>query len=345
MTGAPSPSPSPLCGGGWPLRQQGSGEGNPASGREAAFTLGPARSCTLVPLSAGLRPDPPASQGTLPRRGGRGAVAPSAHLAALAVAALRLELDTYPKPGLVSRVDSGSHADMDAATFAASASALEPHFAALARAGAAGLAMPALRRIGLEAETAMRAATGGVNTHRGAIFGLGLLAAAAGALGPGPLPAGALGAHVRERHAAGILGGPELLHAPGARARRRHRVGGAPAEAAAGFPTLYRVGLPALRRARALRPSDANAARVGCCLALVAALEDTNLLHRGGEGGYRFARDAAARFDRAGGVARDDWFARAAALHRAFVARRLSPGGAADLLAMTLFVDALETGA
>ncbi len=91
-------------------------------------------------------------------------------------------------------------------------------------------------------------------------------------------------------------------------------------------------------------PPLSSSSACGCCLALVAALEDTNLLHRGGEDGYHFARDAAARFDAAGGVAQDDWFAQAEALHRAFVARRLSPGGAADLLAMTLFVDRLERG-
>jgi triphosphoribosyl-dephospho-CoA synthase len=274
----------------------------------------------------------------------RGSDTHSETIAAAAVAALRLELDTYPKPGLVSLVDSGSHADMDAATFRASAAALEPWFAALAQAGAAGQAMPQLRRIGLAAEAAMRAATGGVNTHRGAIFGLGLLTAAAGALGTGggPIPAGALGAHVRARHAWGILQGLVPLDAPGARARLRHGVGGAPAEAAAGFPTLYRVGLPALRRARRLRPDDPQAQRVGCCLALIAHLEDTNLLHRGGAEGYRFARAAASDFCAVGGVAQDDWFARAEAIHRAFVARRLSPGGAADLLAMTLFVDGLE---
>ena len=265
-------------------------------------------------------------------------------IAAAAVTALRLELETYPKPGLVSPVDSGSHADMDAATFRASAAALAPYLAALARAGAEDRPMPALRRIGLAAEAAMRAATGGVNTHRGAIFGLGLLAAAAGALRVGgrPLPAGALGAHVRARHGRAILAGPVPLDTPGARARRAHRVGGAPAEAAAGFPTLYRVGLPALRRARALRPGDPQAQRVACCLALIAQLEDTNLLHRGGKAGARFAREAAAGFCAAGGVAQDDWRARAEALHRAFVARRLSPGGAADLLAMTLFVDGME---
>ncbi|MEE7456094.1 hypothetical protein MRSR164_04535 [Methylobacterium radiotolerans] len=116
----------------------------------------------------------------------------------------------------------------------------------------------------------------------------------------------------------------------------------APAEAAAGFPSLYRVGLPALRRGRQARPGDAEAARVEACLALVAHVEDTNLLHRGGPAGFAFARAEAARFIAEGGVAQPDWRERAEALHRAFVARNLSPGGAADLLAMTLFVDGIE---
>ena len=261
-------------------------------------------------------------------------------IARAAAQALRLELETYPKPGLVSHVDSGSHADMDADTFRASTGAIAPFFQSLARAGAAGAPMPALRRVGLEAEAAMRAATSGVNTHRGAIFGLGLLCAAAGALPRAG--AGALGRLVHERYGAAILDGPVLLHAPGARARRRHGVGGAPAEAAAGFPSLYRVGLPALRRGRQSRPGDAEAARVEACLALIAHVEDTNLLHRGGPAGFAFARAEAARFIAEGGVAEPDWRERAEALHRAFVARNLSPGGAADLLAMTLFVDGIE---
>ncbi len=261
-------------------------------------------------------------------------------IARTAARALRLELETYPKPGLVSPIDAGSHADMDAGTFRASTAAIAPFFRDLALAGAMGAPMPALRRIGLDAEAAMRAATGGVNTHRGAIFGLGLLCAAAGAL---PRPAaGALGAGVRARYGGAILDGPVLLHAPGAQARRRHGVGGAPAEAAAGFPSLYRIGLPALHRGRRARPGDAEAARVEACLALIAGVEDTNLLHRGGPEGFAFAREAAARFIGEGGVSLPDWRPRAEALHRAFVARRLSPGGAADLLAMTLFVDAIE---
>ncbi|MDC6130183.1 triphosphoribosyl-dephospho-CoA synthase, partial [Burkholderia gladioli] len=100
-------------------------------------------------------------------------------IGAFAERCLRLEVDTWPKPGLVSRVDNGSHLDMNAGTFARSAAAIGPYLAELARAGAERREMAALRRIGLRAEHAMLAATGGVNTHRGAIFGLGLLCAAA----------------------------------------------------------------------------------------------------------------------------------------------------------------------
>ena len=99
----------------------------------------------------------------------------------MASAALVAELETWPKPGLVSHVDSGSHDDMDHTTFRRSTAAIRPFFASLAIAGAAGAEMERLRQIGRDAEDAMLAATGGVNTHRGAIFGLGLLCAAAGA--------------------------------------------------------------------------------------------------------------------------------------------------------------------
>ncbi len=90
---------------------------------------------------------------------------------------------------------------------------------------------------------------------------------------------------------------------------------------------------------------DDAAARVQACFALIAVLDDTNLLHRGGSAGLRFAQAAARDFLAAGGVGQADWLHRAVAVHRAFVARRLSPGGAADLLAMSLFVAASEEAA
>src|SRR5271168_1267271 len=102
------------------------------------------------------------------------------HVADLAKSALLAELETWPKPGLVSHIDSGSHTDMDAAVMQASAESLRPFFGELAEAGGDGADMSSLRTIGLRAEAAMLAVTGGINTHRGAIFGLGLLCAAAG---------------------------------------------------------------------------------------------------------------------------------------------------------------------
>ena len=264
-------------------------------------------------------------------------------IGAAATRALSLELDAWPKPGLVSPHDTGSHRDMDAAMFRRGIAALAPFLAELAQAGAAGAEMAALRRIGIAAEAAMLRATGGVNTHRGAIFGLGLLCAAAGAAATGPEPTGArLGCIVRRRWGASILEAPVDPGTHGAAAGKRYGAGGARLEAAAGFQTLYGVGLPAFEAALA-RSGDAEAARIQTCFALIAVLEDTNLLHRGGQEGLDFARRAARGFLRDGGIGRAGWRERAAQVHRAFVQRRLSPGGSADLLSMTLFVRAIES--
>ncbi len=265
----------------------------------------------------------------------------------LASAALVAELETCPKPGLVSHVDSGSHDDMDHTTFRRSAAAIRPFFARLAIAGAAGAEMERLRQIGRDAEEAMLAATGGVNTHRGAIFGLGLLCAAAGAASaegaPARLSATQLTDIVARRWGDDILRGPIPLRSNGSGVLRRFGAGGARVEAAAGFPQLRGIGLPGLRRGRDLA-GDEGAARVQAFFALMAEVEDTNLLHRGGGAGLQDAQDAARRFLDDGGVGQGDWEARAVVIHHEFVRRRLSAGGCADLLAATIFLDAVECG-
>lgn len=267
------------------------------------------------------------------------------HLGAVAERSLQLEVRTWPKPGLVSHVDAGSHTDMDAGTFHRSAAALRPFFTELAEAGLQDQGMTVLRKIGLRAECAMTAATGGVNTHRGAIFGLGLLCAAAGLRARRGMAGDAqhsLGDTVARRWGPDILAGPRPSDSHGEAVKRRYGAGGARQEAALGFPGVYNVGMPALRRAAQLAPHDAQAARVQACFALIAALEDTNLLHRGGAAGLRFAQRSALAFLAAGGVGHPGWRQAAEKIHRAFVARRLSPGGAADLLAMSLFAMAIE---
>lgn len=253
-----------------------------------------------------------------------------------AARALLRELVTYPKPGLVSRIDRGSHDDMDARHFARSAFALRRSFTAFARAGERDAGFDALRRIGVEAEVAMARATGGVNTHRGAIFSLGLLAAAAGAR-----PATTLGEHVRRRWGADISTHRRDPASHGSAATRLSGAGGAQSEAAAGFPSVYNLALPAYRNVLRARGTPAQAA-VQAFFALLAHVEDTNLLHRGGIEGLAFARRSARDFLAGGGIVTPGGAARAIALHRAFVARRLSPGGSADLLAATLFVAAVE---
>ena len=259
----------------------------------------------------------------------------------LAAACLHLEIATYPKPGLVSPVDTGSHADMDAAMLRASADLLKPYFTEMAAAGAAGAEMGQLRVIGIAAERAMLAATGGINTYRGAIFGLGLLVAAAGfcsVRGGDEL----LGDIVARLWGDSILAGPIVLHSHGSEAARRYGACGARWQAANGFPALYKIGLPALVAGERLSRGHAETARVQCCFALIATLEDTNLLHRGGKEGLEFARRSAAEFIARGGVGQIDWRDKARAIHMAFVERNLSPGGSADLLAMSLFARALD---
>lgn len=279
----------------------------------------------------------------VPRMALRNSRSSAADIAALAEHSLRLEIETWPKPGLVSHLDAGSHSDMDARTFYRSATALRPFFAELAEAGERCESMLTLRKIGLRAERAMLEATDGVNTHRGAIFGLGLLCAAAGVSASGrvdrQLP---LGVIVSRRWGRDIVGGPRLSESHGEVVGRRFGVGGARWEAARGFPSIYQVGLPALHSVTPSAPDDAAAARVQACFALIAAIEDTNILYRGGVQGLCFARQAAHSFLYEGGVARSDWRRRAAAVHFAFVERGLSPGGAADLLAMSLFVMQLD---
>lgn len=269
----------------------------------------------------------------------------AAQVAALAHDALIGELETWPKPGLVSLVDSGSHDDMDADTLRRSAAAIRPYFAELVEAGAEAAGMQQLRAIGLRAEAAMMRATSGINAHRGAIFSLGLICAAAGAIGDAPGSAEARADVVRSLWGDAIADAPASPVSHGGRAARRYGVGGASAEAAAGFPTIRSVGLPALRHGRTVAPDETEAARVQCFFALLAVVDDTNLLHRGGADGLADARAAAADFLAAGGVAAPGWRNRAVAIHQAFVAARLSPGGCADLLAATLLLDALATPA
>ena len=271
-----------------------------------------------------------------------------ARIARLAVRSLYAELSLYPKPGLVSLVDNGSHQDMTADTFMRSLFALRHYFARIALAGARGAPFSHLAALGVDAERRMLRATGGINTHRGAIFGLGLLCASLGACrGAGAAPSAAhLRAVLVSRWGAALAAHarPGAADSHGARVTTRYRVGGARQEAALGMPAVFDVALPALRDALAAG-RGLRRARIDALFALMAQISDTNVYHRGGAPGALAVRAYALDFLAAGGTAAPDWESRAQRCHRMFVARRLSPGGAADLLAAACLVDAATGGA
>jgi triphosphoribosyl-dephospho-CoA synthase len=266
-------------------------------------------------------------------RGPQGALTPAA-IGRAATLALHDELALAPKPGLVSFVDNGSHDDMDAHTFMRSLFALRGYFVRIAALGAAQAPFEALERCGLEAEARMRAATSGINTHRGAIFMLGLLCAgAAAAQTEGRRDAAALREALRRHWGAALArrcARPPVL--PGGIAARRLGLRSASEEAALGLPVLFETTVPAWQAARA-QGLTGSRLQLQAFFATLAVLDDANLAHRGGMAGLTFARDRARDFLAQGGAAAPDALARAWRVHRDFMARRLSPGGCADTLA------------
>jgi triphosphoribosyl-dephospho-CoA synthase len=263
----------------------------------------------------------------------------------LAIGALHAELVLAPKPGLVSPTDPGSHDDMDATTMMRGIVSLRHGFRSFVATAADGAPFAQLEAIGVAAEDAMARATGGVNTHRGAIFTVGLLAAAAATVvARGDVPDDrVLRATIRERWERALTMRPVTTAKHGRAMASRHGAGGARREAADGFPTVFDRVLPALRHARR-QGADERGARLHALMTAIATLDDTNVLYRGGPDGLRDAQAAAREFLAAGGVHRPDCDDRLRAIGRRFVERRLSPGGSADLLAAALFVDRVVAG-
>jgi len=272
-------------------------------------------------------------------------------LARAAVLSLHQELMLYPKPGLVSLVDNGSHDDMDASTFMRSLFSLRHYFFEIAKAGTTGAPFAVLRQLGIKAEQRMLQATHGINTHRGAIFCLGMLCAALAScraqgmtLSPQAVRAtlliqwgDALTAHTGAAEKNGS-------RSNGLRVAAQHAVGGAREEGALGFPSVFDIALPQLQ-ATLDAGRDWQCAKVDALFALMAHVSDTNVYHRGGSAGATMVQQRSRAFMNDGGTGNSAWQARAQACHHEFVQHRLSPGGAADLLAAACLLHAVCGGA
>ncbi len=260
-------------------------------------------------------------------------------IAHLATQALQAELDTTPKPGLVDCHDNGAHTDMDYALMCRSIRALHPYFTRLAVMGS-DAALPShesMAAVGMEAERAMFAATEGVNTHKGALFSMGLavvsVAHEAFVHGADNVGAEAVRSGIM-RLAAGF---PDTSGTHGSAAKRRAMaeegaavtVKGALDNAREGYQQLFGAWLPYC----SAQLADADPLALHrTLLRIMCDLDDTNIIFRAGMAVAETVKEESETLL--------DGFSEAALqrMNTSFVERNISPGGSADMLSLTLFV-------
>ena len=275
-------------------------------------------------------------------------------MAALAERALRRELDTPLKPGLVGPDSSGAHTDMDYALMQKAIAALRPYWSRMAKASVP----PLLQMIGIEAEKAMKKATGGVNTHRGAIFALGLalnargmevpvteevmqnrLCKIAGVILRNSLIDSALHLTAKDATASHLSHGEEAV--------TQYGVKGARALALEGYKDLWAHWLPYYR---SLRGQASSCPEQQTLLRIMSTLDDTCVIHRVGyERAQEVKREAADVL-----MAEEKWFFAKPCekyfssaenmlqdLCVRYATEGISPGGAADMLVLTILIDSL----
>ncbi|HFE7524677.1 TPA: triphosphoribosyl-dephospho-CoA synthase [Salmonella enterica subsp. enterica serovar Newport] len=265
-------------------------------------------------------------------------------LARTATQCLIDEARLSPKPGLVDSRGNGTHHDLTLSLMERSAHSLTPTFQALALQSWLRPTDIALRqtigKIGREGEQQMMMVTNGVNTHRGAIWALGLLVSAVAMLG------GTGKAQQVADSAAGLARLPDeavpKTFSKGLLATHRYRVSGAREEAQQAFPHIMQRALPQLRLSR-LSGSSETHARLDALMAIMTSLTDTCVLSRAGLEGLNAMQNGARAVLCAGGSAYPAGQAALAALDNHMLALNASPGGAADLLAATLFLDHIES--
>jgi triphosphoribosyl-dephospho-CoA synthetase len=249
----------------------------------------------------------------------------------MACRALRLELDTTPKPGLVDMHDNGAHKDMDHALMCRSIEALFPYMAQLAQHGLREEtpSHEEIVRIGMAGEAAMLAVTGGVNTHKGALFAMGLTVTAAGVLlrHDTPLTATNLSKQISTLAQQFLPGNG--TH--GAHVRQRYGITSALDEAKSGYRRLMEEWLPYYRTINAADPL----ARQRMLLKIMTSLEDTNIYYRCGcDMANAVKTEAAEALEKLS-------HEHLRAMNDSFIQRNISPGGAADMLALTILMDSL----
>lgn len=267
--------------------------------------------------------------------------------------ALLKEVMTTPKPGLVDRKDNGAHRDMDVHTFEVSAQALEPYFGQMAWKGYVWRQQPEslflrIRSMGIQAEREMFRWTNGVNTHKGAIFTMGILAASAGQIyaRTGKADLDEIFVYARQMcetvleteiqamlHRDPMTHGEQLLCSCGERGIR--------GEAQNGFPVIREVACPVLKQCLE-EGIEEEKAYLQTLLAVIEKLTDTNVLSRSSAEGLRWMQHRASGILKMGGALTKEGFREIEVWNQECIRKNISPGGAADMLAAAIFLLSLQ---
>lgn len=281
-----------------------------------------------------------------------------AHYASsLAQRAILYEASTTPKPGLVDRDNSGAHKDMDFFTFMASSSALYRGFYECTMAGLffeeedSTKLLDKIRKPGINSEKAMFNATNGVNTHKGIIFSLGILCAVLGKLysrqGGESFIIEDVCDEVKkaaykltDKDFAEIDNKTVLTH--GERLYKNYGLKGIRGEVESGFYSVRKDAVQVLRAWSRNTHCSMNHLFLNILLNLMSDSEDTNVIIRGGIDSLAYVKNLSKQFVREGGMQQPDAVKKLQMMNDDFVKRNISPGGSADLLAVTIFLGMME---
>ncbi|MEZ7137929.1 triphosphoribosyl-dephospho-CoA synthase CitG [Komagataeibacter sp. SM21] len=269
--------------------------------------------------------------------------------------ALVREIDLTPKPGLVDRHDSGAHRDMDYPLFLCSIEAISPFFERFYQQGCETAFQPpdrtlsALRATGLACERRMFQKTGGINTHKGSIFSLGLLCGAAGRVVAGGQKLGIERICTEVAYISKDITlndfrcqGNISSSTAGEKIYRRYGLAGARGEAESGFVTVRTYALPAYLSALSEHGPSGRADLVAL-LSLISKNEDTNIISRAGLAGLDFSRKCAEEaLNTPSSVDDESFFKNVFNINEMFIDKNISPGGSADLLSVLFFLTDVE---
>lgn len=278
------------------------------------------------------------------------------YISSLCIKSILYELAASPKPGLVDRFNSGAHRDMDVFTFLASTSVLFPYFQECTRAGLDFQGedytnlMYALRPIGIKAEDLMFQETDGINTHKGAIFSLGILAASVGTLFKKDESNYFTIEKVIDRVKRLTRGITNELEGSykkksltyGEKLYLSYGVKGIRGEVESGFYTVIRYSLPIFMELMEFNKYKINDILVHTLIHLIAYTEDSNILGRHNLEILKYSQEKAKEALKVGGYLTREGKLMVEVMDKDFIGKNISPGGAADLLSVTLLMYFLQ---